>query len=413
MANSILTLNVITREAVELWKNTNAFLQNVDQQYDNQFAQTGAKAGTQIRVRLPNDYVVSTGPALQVQDTAEQSTTLVVATQKHVDISFSTLERTMSLDDYSERVLAPAINNLAGAVAVDLMTGSEGGVANIVSNLTGTTIISPNASTYLLSGAVLDNNSAPLGRRKIVNSPYTEARVVGTLGGLFNPQEDIARQYRMGMMGQALGFDWMKDQTVILHTQGTFTSGTVSGANQTGTTLTVNAITGTLTQGDIINIAGVTGVNRITKTSYGSPRQFVVTANVASGATSIPIYPAITPGGVGYNSVTGANAVQYQTVTASPLNNAAITFDPAAPTASAQYRKNLSFAPQAVTLAFADLELPENGVVEKARESFDGVSMRMITDYIIGTDQMVTRLDILYGYLWVRPEWACVIADAV
>jgi len=69
MSNTILTLSVITREAIELWKNTNAFLQNVDQQYDNQFAQTGAKAGTQIRIRLPNDYTVSTGPSLQVQDT--------------------------------------------------------------------------------------------------------------------------------------------------------------------------------------------------------------------------------------------------------------------------------------------------------------------------------------------------------
>jgi P22 coat protein - gene protein 5 len=405
MANNILTLNVITREAIQLWKNTNAFLQNVDQQYDNQFAQTGAKAGTQIRIRLPNDFVVRKGAAMQVQDTSEQSVTLVVATQAGVDIGYSTVDRTMSLDDYSERVLAPAINVLTGQVALDLMAGSEGGIANIVSNLSGTTIISPVANTFLNAGAYLDNQSAPGGRRKVINSTFTEARTVGGLAGLFNPQADIAKQYRLGMMGQALGFDWMKDQTAITHTMGSFTAGTVNGGGQTGNTLIVNAITGTLNQGDIINIAGVVGVNRITKQSYGMNRQFVVTANVASGATSIPIYPAIVP------AAANGNAVQYQTVVASPANGAAITFDPATPVAGTTYRKNFALAPQAVTLAFADLELPMKSVEESAREAFDGVSMRMLTTYVPGTDQLVTRLDVLYGSLWVRPEWACVVCD--
>ena len=134
MANSLLTINMITREAVRLWKNSNAFLQNVDMQYDDSFAVTGAKIGSTLRIRLPNDFTVTTGPALSVQDTNEQSTTLTLATQKHVDVSYSTADRTMSLDDYSQRVLAPMVNNLAGAVAVDSMSGSEGGICNFVAN---------------------------------------------------------------------------------------------------------------------------------------------------------------------------------------------------------------------------------------------------------------------------------------
>src|ERR1700753_295130 len=117
MSNSLLTINMITREAVRLWKNSNAFLQNIDMQYDDSFARTGAKIGTSLRIRLPNDYTVRTGPALQAQDTAEVSTTLVLATQQGVDVSFSSVDMTMSLDDYSERILAPMVNNLAGAVA--------------------------------------------------------------------------------------------------------------------------------------------------------------------------------------------------------------------------------------------------------------------------------------------------------
>lgn len=405
MANTLLTINMITREAVRLWRNSNAFLQNVNMQYDDSFAVTGAKIGSSLRIRLPNDYVVATGPALQAQDTTEQSTTLVMATQKHVDVSFSTNERTVSLDDYSTRVLAPMVNNLAGAVAVDIMGGSEGGICNLVSNQDGASLIlSPIASTYLQAGANMHLNSAPLADRKIINSPVTEARVVAALSGLFNPQAMISRQYANGKMYDALGFSWMSDQTSLMHTNGTLAqaSATVNGAGQTGLSLTVNALAGTLNAGDIITIAGVNAVNRITKQSTGQLRQFAVTANVAAGATSIPIYPALIP-------ASGGNAVQYQTVTDSPANGAAV--NPALTlAASTVYRKNFAFAPEAVTLATGDLELPR-GVHEAAREQFDGVSMRMVTAYQVGTDQMITRLDVLYGYLWVRPEWACIVAD--
>ncbi len=287
------------------------------------------------------------------------------------------------------------------------MSGSEGGICNFVANQdVNNLVLSPIASTYLNAGASLDLNSSPIANRKIVNSPRTEARVVSALSGLLNPAPSISRQYTTGRMYDALGFVWMKDQTTITHTNGGLAqaSATVNGANQTGLSLTVNATAASLNIGDIITVAGVYAVNRITKQSTGELRQFAVTANVPTGSTSIPIYPAIVP------PVNGQQ-VQYQTVTASPASGAAVN-----PTnslaASTQYRKNFAYAPEAVTLATADLEIPKN-VVESAREQFDGVSMRMITDYFIGTDQQITRLDVLYGYLWIRPEWACVVADIV
>ncbi len=408
MANTILTINLITREAVRLWKNSNAFLQNVDMQYDDSFAVSGAKIGNTLRIRLPNDYVVTTGPALSVQDTAEQNTTLTLATQKHVDVAFTTQERTMQLDDFSRRILAPAVNNLAGSVAFDVMSGAEGGICNLVANQDASNnILSPIAATYLLGGANLDINSAPIENRKVVNNPFTEARMVATLAGLLNPAPEIGRQYVTGRMYDALGFIWMKDQTVISHTSGTMPQGslTVNGANQTGLTITVNSASFTLAVGDIFVIAGVYKVNRITKQTTGQLEQFVATSPLAVSGTSLSLYPAIVPPGAG-----GAQ-VQYQTVTASPANGAAVN-----PTnglaASSVYRKNFIFAPEAVTLATADLETPE-GVHAVAREQFDGVSMRMITDYFIGTDQLITRLDVLYGFLWIRPEWAVVVADVV
>lgn len=415
MANTLLTINMITREAVRLWKNTNAFIQHIDQQYDDSFAKTGAKIGQQLRIRLPNDYTVRTGPAAQVQDTTETSTTLVLATQAGVDVSFSTVDRTMSLDDYSKRVLAPMVNNLAGKVASDVM-GSidvQGGISNIVSNLDGSgAVITPVAETWLTGGAILDLKSAPTENRKVIADPITMARTVSSLAGLFNPAPSISQQYKSGKMGQALGFDWYSDQTVLKHINGSYNgAATVAGANQTGTQITVSAITGTINAGDILTFdngdnTGVYSVNRITKQSDSTLAQFVATAAVANGGTLINIYPALIPASSG-------NPVQYQTVNVSPNNGAAVAFSVYQGAASSTYRKNFVFAPEAVTLATADLELPEKGIVEGAREAYDGISMRMITAYNIATDQLITRLDVLYGYLWVRPEWACAVGDAV
>jgi hypothetical protein len=397
--NSLLTINQITNEAVRLFTQSNAFLRTVSRQYDDQFARTGAKIGSALRIRLPNDYTVSTGPAITPQGTNEQNTTLTVATQANVPVSFGTAEKTLSLDDFSERVLAPAVNRLAAYVAADLMNVA-GQSANIVANLSGSTLSSPNATTWLTAGSALDQNLAPRSDRKIILDPVTQARTVSSLAGLFNPQVRISEQYETGIISRdTLGFDWMYDQTTQVHTVGSFSAGTVNGSGQTGSTLTVNAITGTLNQGDVITIAGVYAINRLTGASQGQLRQFVVTANVASGATSIPIYPSIVPAPAAFN-----------TVTASPANSAAISL---VMPASSQYRQNIAYYPEAFTLATADLEMPTAGVVQAARANFDGISLRMIEAYDVMSDSLITRLDILYGYAAIRPEWSAVVADIV
>ena len=409
MANSLLTISMITAEAVMIFKNSNAFMQNLNTQYDSSFAITGAKIGSQLRVRLPLDYTVTDGPALQAQDSQEQQLTLALATQRHVDLSFSSAEQTLSVDDYAERFLLPAMNNLAGNIAAAIMAGSEGGVCNLVANFDqNNNVLNPGLQQVLDSRASLADNSAPLLDRKIMLDPHSMARLTGSLSGLLNPATDISKQYRDGSVYNAAGYTWLEDQTAIKHVTGTFSAGTVNGANQTGTTLTVNAITGTLNVGDIITIANVNAVNRVTKQSLQTVRQFVVTANVLSGATSIPIYPAIVPGGSGYVATTGQNAQQYQTVDVSPANSAAISL---VTNASSVFRKNIAFAPEAITMVTADLEKPP--MTECSRKEYDGVSMRILRSYVPGTDQTVTRCDVLFGYLYIRPEWAVIVADAI
>jgi hypothetical protein len=295
------------------------------------------------------------------------------------------------------------VNELAGAVAVGVMAGVEG-VPNFVHKVTSTATVAPDASTWLQAGAVLDLNSCPRVNRSIIVDPLTLSRTVSSLTGLFNPQADISKQYKTGLIAQnVFGFDWAMDQTVVLHTEGTFTTGTMNGANQTGTALTVSALGGTLKAGDIVTIAGVFQINRVTKKSTGSLQQFVLTADASASATTINVYPSLNP-------QIGGQDVAYQTVTASPTVNAAIT----TPIAAGEiYRKNFAFHPTAVTMVTADLELPSGAVVEAGREAYDGISLRMIRDYLSISDTWLTRLDILWGSVWPRPEWACIVADAV
>jgi len=414
MANTYLTIDMITAEAVMLFKNSNLFIMNMDTQYDDQFAVDGAKIGDTLRIRLPSDFVVTDGPAMQLQDNTQQFTTLTVSSQKNVATPYTTAERTMSIDRYSELVMAPMVNALCGKVAQTIMNGAEGGVCNLVANTDGAgNIISPTMDQFTGANAVLDDQGASMMDRRCVNDPTTDARTVGSLAGLLNPVTEISAQFRSGMMKSGLGYDrFFRDQTVIKHTTGTFSAGGAAtpGGQSTSTSggnLLVSAITGTFRKGDIVTIDGVNAVNRVTKQSLGTLRQFVITADVITGATSLPLYPGII-GPVG--GLVGGADQQYQTVDALPLNNAQVRL---VTPASSVYRKSLAYTQKAVTMATADLVMPKKAVEEAARTSFDGVSMRMLTDYLPQTDQLATRLDVLFGFKYIRPEWLCVICDKI
>jgi len=417
MANNILTPSMITRYSIRMFLNTNYFLQNVSRQFESQFGIDGARIGAQLRIRYANQYTVTDGPGLSIQDTTEQQFLLTVATQRHVDVAFTSAETTLDVDDYMERIVLPRVNALAANVAVQVMANTAPVVRNITANVDANNNILPvNDAPFALARAILEENSAPnfgeMGVRKIVLAPRSDTRVQLALKGLLNPVKSVSDQYNTGMMYEALQFRWFEDQSVVSHTTGTMASATVNGAGQTGSALTVNAITGTLVAGDIITVAGVNAVNRLNYQSLGTASQFVVTAAVANGATSIPVYPPIIPP-ANANPYAGLpyTPQQYMTVTATPANNAVIT-----PFANpgVTYRENLAFAPDGITLVVAPLWIPPNGkgVIASARHEFDDLSMRSLVCYEPTTDQPIDRLDILFGSGVPRPEWICQVADS-
>jgi hypothetical protein len=203
VANTILTPSMITREALMVLENNLTFTKFVNRQYEDQFAKSGAKIGTTLNIRKPAQYTVSSGPNLAVQDFVETSVPLTVNQQKHVDITFSSNELTMSIQDFSERVLAPAVATLANQIDLDGLS-----LYKQVYNSVGTPGTIPNSLTpYALAGALLDKTATPRdGNRSLVIGPDAQATIVPALAGLYNPTDEIGKQYKTGTMGQALGF---------------------------------------------------------------------------------------------------------------------------------------------------------------------------------------------------------------
>ena len=395
MSNSILTIDMITRKALEILENNLVLTRNVNRAYDDSFAVEGAKIGSTLRIRLPDRALVTDGAALQVQDDNEQFTTLTVSNQKHIGVNFTTAELTMQLDDFAERVLKPRISQLASSIDAD--------VANSFKNIyqsVGTPGVTPATSAVLLAAQQkLNEAAAVMSPRYATVNPAANAGLVEGMKGLFNPTDTISKQFKNGMMGMGvLGFDEINMSQSIKQ----FTTGSRNATGTVGTTVTSEGSTTivlagvgnalTIKAGDVFTVASVFAVNPQTRESTGSLQQFVVVADTVSsagGAATVTVSPAM---------YTSAHALA--TINSFPASGAVTTFVGAA---SSQYPQNLIYHKDAITFATADLLMPQ-GVDMASRQVHNGISMRIVRQYDINNDRLPCRIDVLYGFSVIRPQ---------
>jgi P22 coat protein - gene protein 5 len=387
MANTLLTPTAVTREALRVLHQKLNFVGSITRDYDDSFAKSGAKIGDSLKIRLPNQYTVRTGATLSAQDTTESSVTLQVATQKGVDLNFTSTDLTLSLDDFSKRIIDPAMSVLAANIEYDAMNMYKDVYQSVWNGGSAVTLAKVLAGRKILQDAL-----APLNARSANLNTQDNVDLVDSLKGLFNDTTNISKQYREGFMGRTAGFDFMENTMWPAHTRGAANTGylvndtVVSGDS----TITVDTGSGAINQGDVFTIANVFKVHPETKVSTGILQQFVMTASATSGANTWSISPAMIS--------TGAQ----QNINALPADNAAITF---LGTLSTAVGTSMLYQEGAFAFATADLVMPD-GVDWKAREVFDGISMRMIRQYDINNDKFPTRLDVLYGYKTLRPQLA-------
>lgn len=400
MTQTLLTPTAVTREALRILHQKLNFIGSINRQYDDSFARSGAKIGTSLKIRTPNEFTVRTGATLDTQDITEASETLTVATQKGVDVNFTSVELTMSLDDFSDRILEPAMSVLAANIESDAMSMYKD-IYNEVSDV-GATIT---ALDILNASKMLTNNLAPMSNRTLNLNPTDNVSLVDALKGLWNDPAKISKQYRDGQIAnQFLGFQKVYENTLwAAHTTGTEagadTGANVSGADQSGASVTVNGtVSGTFKKGDIVSFAGCYEVHPETKNSTGRLKTFVVTSDVSTSYSSIPISPSIVLSG------------PKQNVSAAPTDAGEVwkqeSDESTGIGASADYTISMAYHRDAFTFATADLIMPK-GVDFAAREVMDGISLRIVRDYDINNDKFPCRIDVLYGYKTIRPQLAC------
>lgn len=398
MSNSLLTPTVIAKEALMQLENNLVMGKLVHTQYKKEFV----KIGNTVTIRRPVKFSAVDGATLQKQDVEEGSTSIVVNQRKHVGWGFNTQDLTLTIDEYSERYIKPAMITLANEVDASLC-----GLYSSVWNHVGTPATTPSTFAAVASALQrLDEGAVPQDSRRIVLNPAAQWAIAGSQTALAIQMSEKA--YKNGLVSMLGGTEMYMDQNIKVHTTGSRAgSPLVDGGSQNVTyasskttntqTLTTDEWTAskTLTVGDVFTIADVYAVNPVSKESTGSLQQFVVTEAATTNATTtsdtdLTIAPAIITSG------------PYQNVDAAPANDAAITV---VGNASTGYPQNLVFHKNAFALVTCPLEMPD-GVSFKARESHNGYSVRVVKDYDIINDEEIIRLDILYGVKAIYPDLA-------
>ena len=401
MANTLITPTAVTREAGRILHQKLNFIGACNKQYDDSYKNGGAtvkgKFGPTLKIRVPNEYVVRSGLSMgsgTALDTTEASVDLTVSTVKGVDLNFTSTELALSLDDFSSRILDPAMSVLAANIEADALSMYKE-VYNFYDGdaaAFGFTPVTTARQILIESLAPSDSN------RTMLLTPAHATKYMIDTKGLFHDAAGIKQQYREGMVGRSSGFDFYENTLMLPHTTGTAaktTNGTINGAVTANgsTSLTMAGTSGTWKAGDIFTVAGCFRVHPETKVSTGVLQQFVCTADNAGGAVAMTFAPAI------HTSLGRQNVVA-----AGMANGAALVKVGAG--ASETLIQSLAFHRDAFAFVTADLPLPE-GTDWAARENIDGISLSVVRDFSISDRSFPCRLDVLYGYKTIRPQLAC------
>jgi hypothetical protein len=400
MSNSLVTIDMVTREALRVAHESCQFIGTTDLQYDENYAKTGGKIGSALRVRKPNQYVRTQGSrVMDVQDQAESTSTITLATQDHVDMRFNSAELALSIDEISKRYIEPAVKVLVSGIEADYLAYATKNVYN-VAGTAGTAITS--LATPGAARAKLNQGLAPKdGNRYVQMDSVQMGGFVDGLKGLFQDSTQIKEQYREGMVGRTGMADWYENEriwTLANTADVAVTTASDAAVTDGGTNITLASVSTATAAGMVFTIAGVYACHPETKASLGYLQQYVITTG---GTTTQAVQPPTYLTGAKQNvcSATGAQLA----VTAYNGTSVAVTFVGAA---STNYAQSLMYHKEAFQFVTADLPLMDDAH-KCVRRTQDGLSMRVWQASDIRNDELLMRIDILYGFAALRPEWAC------
>ncbi len=405
MGNTLSVIDMVARESLRIAHEKATFISTINRSYDDSFAKSGAKSGSTLRVRDPNQYTRRQGSrVMDVQDTAETTQTITVATQDGVDLRFNSAELALSIGELSERYIEPAMSVLMSGIDGDCINTAQLNTYNCVG--TAGTVVGASSDITALGNARarLNQGLAPKDKnRNLQLDSITMASIVNGNKALFQPGAQVSEAFTEGFYARSAMADFYENERTRVHTVGSDVTVSTSGSaavTDGGVNITMNSTDGNINAGDIFSVAGVYACHPETKQSLGYLQQYVATA-ASTGAVTVS--PATILSGAKQNVCKSTSAVLATT----DYNSQVLTF---VGTAATAYRRNLMYHRDAFTFVTADLPLMDDAI-KCVRRTQDGISLRVWQASDIINDQMLMRIDILYGFKTLRPAWACQITN--
>lgn len=405
MANSLLTIDMITKECLRLAHEKAAFIGTINRQFDSSFGASSGKVGDTLRIRLPAKYTRRTGSrVMDVQDATERKVAVTTATQDGVDMRFNSRELALDLENFSKQHLEPAMAVLVSGIESDVLQGCTKQVWN-VAGTAGTT--PADLAAVGEARAKMNKMLAPKdGNRFIQMESITMGTLVNGLKGLFQDSQQIKEQYREGLVGRTAMADFYENERVWTMTNGSDVTGTTdasaAGVTDGGSSITYdNSASVSVNVGQVFTVSGVYACHPETKAAYGYLQQFVITA--LPGSRVMTVSPSIYLTGAEQNVCSSTGA----TLLTTDFNNKTLTF---IGSASTSYVQNLMYHKDAFTFVTAELPVMADSV-KCVTQTYDGMSIRVWQQSDIRNDELLTRIDMLYGYAAIRPQWACRITS--
>jgi hypothetical protein len=415
MSNVFKVIDMIAKEGLAIAHEKATFTGTVNRQYDDSFGKSGEKVGGTLRVREPNEYEVrTTGRIMNVQDQNESTQTITLATQYGVDMAFTSDELSLNTDNpsdvarFSKRYIEPAIARLVSKIDGECIATATKGVYNLVGT-PGTVVGASGDTTALgLARAKLNQGLAPIDdNRSFQVDSVTMASISNAYKGLFLPENQLKKSFTEGFIGRNAMANFYENERTYNHGVGSDVTGKTHASNAEvtdgGTTIKFAASSDdvNINAGDVFTVAGVYAAHPETKASLGHLQQFVATAAGTTGA--IPISPSTILTGAKQNVCSAAGAALAVTA----FDNAAVTF---IGTANTSYRNNLMYHRDAFTFVMADLPIMDDAH-KCVRRRYEDMSLRVWMASDILNDQLLCRLDMLWGFKVFRPAWACRITN--
>jgi hypothetical protein len=416
VSSTLSVIDMVAREALRVAHEKLTFLGTINRNYDDSFAKTGAKIGDSLRVRNPNQYTRRQGSrVMNAQDQKETTQTITASTQDGVDMKFNSAELSLSIDEMSRRYIEPAMSVLVSGIEGDVLTD----VTKKVANLTGTagTLVGASGDIAAITNAraKLNQQLAPKSDRAVQFDSVTMGSIVNGAKTLFHDGAQVKEAFREGYYTRNAMADWYENEKTYAHTNGsdadvvwavddvTRLAAADADYNTPISVLNFDALgTAGPSVGTVFTIAGLYDCHPETKQKYSHLKQLVVTAvgTVTSNNAEITFSPSIYVSGAKQNAWTATGAA------AELEDDATVMFG----SASGIYQQNLMYHRDAFAFVTADLPLMDDAI-KCVRRSQDGLSIRVWQGSDIRNDEMLLRLDILYGWKALRPEWACRISN--